>query len=200
REMPPAGKPKPSEKDIELITGWIEAKFGKIDCTKDRDPGRLGIRRLNRAEYRNTIRDLVGIDFKAVDDFPSDDVGYGFDNIGDLLSMSPLLFEKYMEASEKIVEQVFKFTYTRKRIILCEPKDKKDQAELACKTLDNFASRAYRRPVTAKEVERLTRFVELAEKKGDTFEAGIQLAVRAVLASPHFLFRIETDKEPNNPK
>src|SRR5262249_28955083 len=66
REMPPAGKPKPSEKDIELITGWIEAKFGKIDCTKDRDPGRLGIRRLNRAEYRNTIRDLVGIDFKAV--------------------------------------------------------------------------------------------------------------------------------------
>jgi hypothetical protein len=200
REMPPAGKPKPSDQDIERITGWIEHQFGKIDCTKDRDPGRLGIRRLNRAEYKNTIRDLVGIEFKAVDDFPSDDVGYGFDNIGDLLSVSPLLLEKYMEASEKIVEQAFKSSGTRKRIIICEPKDKKEQADCARKILGKFASRAYRRPVTDKELERLARFVELAQKKGDDFEAGIQLAVRAILASPHFLFRIEIDKEPNNPK
>jgi mono/diheme cytochrome c family protein len=200
REMPPAGKPKLSDQDVERITGWIENQFGKIDCSKDRDPGRLGIRRLNRAEYKNTIRDLVGIDFKAADDFPSDDVGYGFDNIGDLLNLSPLLFEKYMEASEKIVEQVFKLSYTRKRIVFCEPKEKKEYAECARKILEKFGSRAYRRPITDKEVERLLRLVEFAEKKGDNFEQSIQLAVRAVLTSPHFLFRIETDKEPNNPK
>ena len=53
------------------------------------------MRRLNRAEYNNTIRDLVGLDLHPADDFPSDDVGYGFDNIGDVLSISPLLMEKY---------------------------------------------------------------------------------------------------------
>ena len=61
------------------------------------------IRRLNRAEYRNTIRDLVGYDFKAEEEFPPDDSGYGFDNIADVLSVSPLLLEKYIQAAEAIV-------------------------------------------------------------------------------------------------
>ena len=64
-----------------------------------RDPGRVTIRRLNRAEYNNTIRDLLGVDFQPADDFPSDDVGYGFDNIGDVLSMPPILLEKYLSAA-----------------------------------------------------------------------------------------------------
>ena len=62
----------------------------------------MTIRRLNRVEYNNTIRDLVGIDFQPADDFPSDDVGYGFDNIGDVLSMPPILLEKYLAAAEKL--------------------------------------------------------------------------------------------------
>ena len=57
------------------------------------------MRRLNRTEYNNTIRDLVGVDFKPADDFPSDDVGYGFDNIGDVLTISPLLMERYLAAA-----------------------------------------------------------------------------------------------------
>ena len=66
-------------------------------------PGRVTLRRLNRVEYRNTIRDLMGIDFRADEEFPADDSGYGFDNIGDALSVSPLLLEKYMQAAEAIV-------------------------------------------------------------------------------------------------
>src|SRR5690606_15488506 len=69
---------------------------------KDPNPGRVTVRRLNRTEYNNTIRDLVGVDFQPADDFPSDDVGYGFDNIGDVLSISPLLMEKYLDAAEQI--------------------------------------------------------------------------------------------------
>ena len=57
-------------------------------------------RRLNRAEYNNTIRDLLGVDFRPADDFPQDDSGYGFDNIGDVLSLSPVLLEKYLKAAE----------------------------------------------------------------------------------------------------
>ena len=73
-----------------LLIEWIESKLFHVDCNLPRDPGRVTIRRLNRTEYNNTIRDLVGVDFKPAKDFPSDDVGEGFDNIGDVLSLSPL--------------------------------------------------------------------------------------------------------------
>src|SRR5258707_1317035 len=66
--------------------------------------GRVTMRRLNREEYNNTIRDLTGLDLRPADDFPSDDVGYGFDNIGDVLSISPLLLDKYVVAAEKIAQ------------------------------------------------------------------------------------------------
>ena len=82
------------------LTGWIKSVMKADDCGRTFDPGRVTIRRLNRAEYNNTIRDLIGIDFHPADDFPSDDVGYGFDNIGDVLSMPPILLEKYLAAAE----------------------------------------------------------------------------------------------------
>ena len=66
------------------------------------DPGRVTTRRLNRAEYNNTIRDLLGVDVRPADDFPQDDSGYGFDNIGDVLSLSPALMEKYVTAAERV--------------------------------------------------------------------------------------------------
>ena len=59
-------------------------------------------RRLNRVEYNNTIRDLLGVAARPADEFPVDDSGYGFDNNGDVLSVSPMLMEKYMQAAEKI--------------------------------------------------------------------------------------------------
>ena len=84
---------------------WIKSALKPEDCAKIFDPGRVTIRRLNRSEYNNTIRDLIGIDFHPADDFPSDDVGYGFDNIGDVLSMPPILMEKYLAAAETISEE-----------------------------------------------------------------------------------------------
>ena len=98
--MPPAGQPKPTAAARQRVIDWVETKANAL-C-KLQDPGRVTIRRLNRAEYNNTIRDLTGLDLHPADDFPSDDVGYGFDNIGDVLSMSPLLMEKYIAAAEKV--------------------------------------------------------------------------------------------------
>ncbi|MHC5544942.1 DUF1587 domain-containing protein, partial [Singulisphaera rosea] len=83
----------------------IDAVLAQFDCTGERNAGRVTLRRLNRNEYNNTIRDLVGVDFKPAADFPNDDVGYGFDNIGDVLSLSPLLFERYLAAAEDIFER-----------------------------------------------------------------------------------------------
>ena len=84
----------------------IEGVLANLDCSKTPNVGRVTVRRLNRAEYNNTIRDLVGVDHQPAADFPQDDVGYGFDNIGDVLSTTPLLFERYLTAAETIMQKV----------------------------------------------------------------------------------------------
>jgi len=101
-EMPPKGAPRPEAAELKAVTGWIEKEFDRLDRTAKPDPGRVTARRLNRAEYNNTVRDLLGVNFRPADDFPQDDSGYGFDNIGDVLSLSPVLMEKYLNAAEKI--------------------------------------------------------------------------------------------------
>lgn len=100
--MPPEKKPKPTEAQVQAIEGWINRDVFGID-PEHPDPGRVTVRRLNRIEYRNTIRDLTGFNFKVEDELPPDDTGYGFDNIGDVLTLSPMLLEKYIQAAEKIV-------------------------------------------------------------------------------------------------
>src|SRR5262245_29707244 len=195
-EMPPPGKPRPSAAELETINAWLDAVVFQTDCNGRKDPGRVTLRRLNRAEYNNTIRDLLGIDFQPANDFPQDDVGYGFDNIGDVLSLPPLLMEKYVAAAEKIVEKVFATPEARKRLFVVATQNE----ESARQILERFAGRAYRRPVKREELQRLLRFVAMAEKEHDGFETGIGLAVQAVLVSPHFLFRVEMDPRPNDPQ
>ena len=113
-EMPPENhKIKPSQAEIDQLAGWIDGTLAKVNCQLPADPGRVTIRRLNRTEYNNTIRDLLGIDFHPADDFPSDDVGYGFDNIGDVLTLPPMLFEKYLEAAESIAERAIVADHAR---------------------------------------------------------------------------------------
>src|SRR5581483_988792 len=337
-EMPPRGMPRPDEQQIKAVTDWIEAQFARLDRSQKPDPGRVTARRLNRYEYNNTIRDLLAVDFRPADDFPADDSGYGFDNIGDVLSLSPLLMEKYLAAADKIAraaivinepvkpvverfrpdrlpkgagqdsfarpdaiqvtpefpfdaeydlqadisgavlqtrvmvkvtiwldsQQVktlefdrrqekpwivgervrikagqhqFKVTLehdglrpedkdptkTRlgfngiqiqgpfnlaspaatesyKRIFTCGHAYGQHQPSCAGKILSDLARRAYRRPVTPAEVEALARFVSLAREEGDSFEQGIRVALQAILVSPHFLFRVERDPDPNNPQ
>jgi mono/diheme cytochrome c family protein len=197
-EMPPKNKPQPVEAERKTITRWIDAKLAKLNQSGgQRDPGRVTIRRLNRVEYNNTIRDLVGIDFHAADDFPSDDVGYGFDNIGDVLSMAPILMEKYLDAAERIVAKAFETPQVLERIMFCRPTEQ-TKIDCARKLIERFVFRAYRRPVKTDEVDRLVGLVRQAEAQGDSFDKGIQLALQAILVSPHFLFRIELDSQPRN--
>ena len=101
-EMPPKGLPRPSDSDLKSVENWIQKEFDRADAAIKPNPGRVTARRLNRAEYNNTVRDLLGVDFHPADDFPQDDSGYGFDNIGDALSLSPVLMEKYLAAAEKV--------------------------------------------------------------------------------------------------
>ena len=111
-EMPPENKPQPSPAERARLAKWIETEVLRLDCDHP-DPGRAPIRRLNRSEYNNTIRDLLGVDFKPAQDFPVDDSGHGFDNMADALSMPPLMVEKYLAAAEKIVNSAFVLTIPR---------------------------------------------------------------------------------------
>ena len=102
-EMPPEDEERPDQKDVEAVTHWFEREFARLERVTPPDPGRVTARRLNRTEYNNTVRDLFAVDVRPGDDFPQDDAGYGFDNIADVLSLSPVLLEKYMVAAEKVV-------------------------------------------------------------------------------------------------
>jgi len=101
-EMPPPAMPRPSQKELLGLSNWIDQQIARVDATAKPEPGHVTARRLNKVEYNNTIRDLFGVAFQPADDFPNDDSGYGFDNIGDVLSLSPVLMEKYLSAAERV--------------------------------------------------------------------------------------------------
>ncbi|HEX3876665.1 MAG TPA: DUF1592 domain-containing protein [Bryobacteraceae bacterium] len=101
-EMPPQGIPKPPAEKVHALTSYIQAHFDDLDRAIKPDPGTVVAHRLNRVEYRNTIRDLLGVEFQADKSFPTDDSGFGFDNIGSVLTVSPLLMSKYIAAAGRI--------------------------------------------------------------------------------------------------
>ncbi len=100
-EMPPAGRPRPDAADAARLVSWLETALDRAAAANP-DPGAPAIHRLNRAEYRNAVRDLLGLDLDHARDLPADDSGYGFDNIGDVLTVSPLHVEQYVAAARRV--------------------------------------------------------------------------------------------------
>ena len=337
RKMPPKPMSQPPEDQRLAAIDWLEATLA--DAKTVPDPGRVTLRRLNRAQYGNTIRDLLGVEFDAAKDFPADDVGYGFDNIGDVLSLPPILMEKYMAAAQEIaaraivvdpldaspsrrlgtdqlqggsprgghrmlasrgeiggtldvpsngeylirvtaygdqagdepakaelsidedkrkvfdvaaiaaepqvyeyrtridagrrrigvafvndyynpaaadpgqrdrnlavvevavvgplIERPEDYPESHRRIVFARPGSGLPQTEAARQILQRLATRAFRRPATEEEIARLVGLVAVAREEGDSFEAGIRLALEAILCSPHFLFMVQRDPEAN---
>ena len=222
--MPPAGRSRPSAPERDAIFGWLDAAVFR--CS---DPGHVTMRRLNRAEYDNTIRDLLDVDLHLADGFPADDVGYGFDNIGDVLSIPPVLMEKYLAAADRAIAESARSPRSWSRIMNPGPDliplplrkptfaarnepvkrigrptvpvpvvEDPEVATLrrAREILRGFVDRAYRRPATADEMDRLVSLVESARKDGDALEPAIRYALKAALISPSFLFHVEEEPEP----
>ena len=104
-EMPPKGLPRPAAASVTAVTKWLDAEFQREDALAKPVAGRVTARRLNRAEYNNTIRDLLAVNTRPADQFPQDDSGYGFDDIGDVLTVSPVLMDRYLRAAEQVVHQ-----------------------------------------------------------------------------------------------
>jgi len=102
--MPPRDCDKPSKESKRMVEDWVHSEVFRMNA-EDPSPGVAPIRRLNRREYRNTIRDLLGVDFNAEVVFPPDDTGFGFDNVSEAMSLSPILIEKYLQAAKSIAEE-----------------------------------------------------------------------------------------------
>lgn len=198
RQMPPAEETQPTADELLAIVNAIQAELDSFDCSTARHPGRVTIRRLNRAEYNNTIRDLLKLDLQLADDFPSDDVGEGFDNIGDVLTIPPVLMEKYLAAAQTIAKAVQQNEVARKIVLPKEAKNESETVAVIRRNLRQFASKAWRRPVTDEEEQRVFALVQAAyESEAENDEIFVTV-VSAILSHPNFLFRIERDPTPDD--
>jgi hypothetical protein len=199
REMPPPKAKQPAEVERQGFVAALAKELARFDCSGSVDPGRVTVRRLNRSEYRNTVRDLLGVDYEAESAFAADEVGYGFDNIGDVLSLDPLLLEKYLHAAEDIAARVIARDQeppapkVEPLLLACLPHGELSPEACARRTLEPLARRAYRRPLREGELERLAGVVTATLSSGGAFADGMESALAALLVSPHFLFRVEVD-------
>ncbi len=105
KDMPPEDHVQPSEGERRQLANWITASVFRTDCANP-DPGRVTMRRLNRVEYQNTMADLLGVDLPLAQYLPPDDSGHGFDNLADVLTMSPLLMERYLNTADMALSTV----------------------------------------------------------------------------------------------
>ncbi|HVZ75407.1 MAG TPA: DUF1592 domain-containing protein [Polyangia bacterium] len=158
------------------------------------DPGRVTVHRLNRAEYNNTVRDLLGDTSQPANAFPPDDRSFGFDNISDVLTVSPVHTQMYQAAAATLVTTALAGA-ARAKLLTCDL----TTGETCARTvLRAFGRKAWRRPLTDAEVDHLMIPVTLARTNGDTWETGVGLALQATLVSPYFLYRVELDPSPTS--
>ena len=213
-EMPPKKAGELDYRQFEKLAGFLRElpKPEKPDCNQiasDRNTsfyrGYVMSRRLNRAEYINTIRDLFGIthDFKLEQLLPADGGGgEGFDTTGDTLFTSSIHIEKYLAAAEQITQLILpdrprgqnrELRAARERILFRQPDRFEKPAAVAREVISAFARHAWRRPVTSAETDELMKLFTRGNQRGDSFATSVRLAVQGVLVSPHFLFLAEPE-------
>jgi len=211
-EMPPEGRPDMGFDQRKQMVQWLEKlpQPKKPDCDEiasDRNAGYyrgyVMSRPLNRAEYNNTMRDLLGVDLNPAELLPSDGGGgEGFDTSGNALFVSSIHVERFLAAAEKAVDTVLpdkvsglqpEIRRARKKILITNPPWFGSPRPAAKKVVTEFARRAYRRVPAEEDVEKLMTMFDRASKRGDGFVASVRLALKAALVSPSFLFLVEPE-------
>lgn len=190
REMPPPKKPQPTPEEREKLADWLTASLRDMDYSLiPRDPGPKLIHRLGRLEYNRTVQDLFGIDLRPADKFPVDGSGGGgFDNNAGALFLPPILMEKYLSAAAEVLSAA-----PEPRLFPVRPGYLLGERAAAHRVLHHHASRAFRGPVTADELDRWLGLYDAARQGGLAWPDAVRTALKAVLVSPRFLYRIEAD-------
>lgn len=214
-EMPPEGKNELNFDKQGKLVGWLKKlpKPENPNCDEiasDRNAsfyrGNVMSRRINRAEYANTVRDLFGMKVPVEDLLPADGGGgEGFDTTGNALFTSSIHIEKYMAAADQILAAVLpdkssKLSSERKAArqrLLGENNNpgKKAARAAAVEVITRISRLAYRRPAEPAEVDRSMTLFDRAWNRGDGYLASLRLALKSVLISPNFLFLVEPEPE-----
>ncbi len=186
REMPPEGEKPLSPEQREALLGWVRSAAAFVDCANpaEKNPGPPLLRRLNRSEYVATVRDLSGVsnDVAAEVGMPEEATGTTFDTSANALVLPPALLEKHFAAAELVLDRMKPLKGESPRAIVAA-----------------FARRAYRRPTTDDEIDRLMVLHERGVRRGDASAAALRLPLKAILLSPHFLFRVEREQPGSKP-
>ena len=220
KDMPPNKSPQPTADERKRLEEWVtHVRTAQIDYAAlppaERERALAsppGQRRLNRFEYANTLRDLFGLDINVADLLPSEGSGgEGFDNAGATLFITPVLIEKYLEAAEAVLTPLFPppgakaldpaaakaVVAARSKLLVATPSNEVPARSAAKAIFESFLPRAFRRPVTAEELDRHLAVYDKAAGRGDSHEASLRLAIKSVLIAPSFLFLTEA---PNDAK
>ncbi|MBI1320998.1 MAG: DUF1592 domain-containing protein [Candidatus Hydrogenedens sp.] len=217
-EMPPRRTDAPPDDQRNAFVTWAEGlQVNTVDCdviateeTVGWFPGVVMSRRLNRAEYQNTMRDLLGVPVDVEHLFPADNSGgEGFDTTGDTLYLSAIQMEKYLEAADRAIETALPrfdallanvkerpgtrldYANARRLLITAEPSEDLPPSMAATLAISSFIERAWRRAPEPTEVGRLVKIFNQAFDRGDTYLESLKLAYKAALISPNFLFLVE---------
>ena len=208
-EMPPLGSKSPATEERDKFLSEMKRTLFAALCAGEPQPGPAPLRRLNRTEYGATVRDLLRIEINLGQILPDDGAGgEGFDNAAETLFLSPLHAEKYLEVAQEALEYASKQPRSRAALFSDRPVEerrygRRDEpaipdppptTESAQAILGRFLPRAFRRPALEGELDRYVALYEAARQRGEPFDQSVLFAMRAVLVSPHFLFRLE---EPN---
>jgi hypothetical protein len=189
---PPRSTPAPPLEERESFVKWIDESLHADACALGPVAGVSPIRRLNRAEYTATIRELLNIHLNVGHDLPADGAGgQGFDNAAEVLFLSPVLAEKYMDAAKQSLEFAVRDSRARARIGIIEPSRSLSPVQSAHNILQGFLPRAFRRPTAEKEMEPFLALFREAQQERQTFDSSVIYMLRGVLMSPKFLFRVE---------
>lgn len=198
-DMPP--QPKDSDftaDDKQRMLAWIRDRVETIDRKNPMYDfaGPPLLRRLTRAEYNNTIRDLIGFNFDAAGaaGIRGEEVAEGFVNLAGSQVVDEILLEKYFKAADETLKALFEEPnrkQNRQQIVFARPGDGATAGDAARMVLEKFVRRAYRRPPEPSEFDPLVAIAERALAGGDDYDAAIRKALKPVLVSPNFLFRLE---------
>jgi ABC-type Zn uptake system ZnuABC Zn-binding protein ZnuA len=202
QEMPPRKKKtQPSDAERAAMIAWIGELSERWDQGEmGQHPGHTTIRRLNKNEYNYTIRDLFSMRLRPADNFPEDGGGEaGFDNNSDALFLPSLLMENYVESAGLIVQSIYSQREARARYLFVQPSQELSAQKAARQILKHWSTRAYRRPVADDELQRLISIFQRQTKSGKNFVTAMQMPLLAILISPNFLYRSETERPDRKP-
>src|SRR5688500_6105271 len=184
--MPPEDEPKLADADRAALLAGLREAAEFIAPRAPQDPGPPVLRRLNRTEYANTLRDLLGLNTGAADKagLPEESRGTGYDTAGAILGLTPSLMEAYVAAADHALDALYANAGAKKKILEGSPRE----------AIERFARRACRRPAAASDVDPLLSLFAAARARGLDVEASLRYPLKAALCSPSFLLRVEEDR------